>query len=334
MSVLSKSSGTRLAFALFLLLIVMLFALKAGSVTLSWSEFASLLFHPFSANEMQRLVVFQLRLPRILFAALVGAALALSGTAMQALFRNPLAEPGLVGISAGAAAGTVLALTLGFTGLLWTGVAGFAGGLMAIATAYVLGRKFAGLAGMLLAGIAINACAMSVVSLMITYASDSQLRSFTFWSLGSLTRANWRWVMAMLPWTLFWSCVICFKWRVLNALLIGEREAHHLGFDLIKTRRIMMVAIALLVGPLIAVTGGVAFVGLVIPHMIRMRMGSDHRLLLPMSALIGATALVLADWLSRVVVLPAELPVGVVTSMVGGPYFLWMLARLRKTGSE
>lgn len=327
MSDLFKSRAARLSIAFLLLLLVLLLALKAGAVALSWSEFLSLLLHPFSAEELQRMVVFQLRLPRILFAALVGGALALSGTAMQALFRNPLAEPGLVGLSAGAAFGTVLALSMGLSGLFWTGVAGFSGGLLAMTVAYFLGRRFTGLAGMLLAGMAINACAMSFVSLMITYASDAQLRSFSFWSLGSLTRANWTMVSALLPWTLLWSAIICYHWKVLNALLLGEREAHHLGFDLLRTRRIMIASIALLVGPLVAVTGGVAFVGLVVPHLLRLRVGADHRLLLPLSALVGATVLVLADWLSRVVVLPAELPVGVVTSLVGGPFFLWLLAR-------
>lgn len=326
--------SVRLIIALLALLLVMLFALKAGAVAVSWPEFLSLLLQPSSSDELQRLVVFQLRLPRILFAAVVGSALALSGASMQALFRNPLAEPGLVGLSAGAAFGTVLALSIGLSGLFWIGMAGFAGGLLALAIAYHLGRRFEGLAGILLAGVAINACAMSIVSVLITYASDAQLRSYSFWSLGSLTRANWTLIGLLLPWTFIWSCVICFHWRVLNALLIGEREAHHLGFDLVRTRRIMMLSIALLVGPLIAVTGGVAFVGLIVPHLLRMRAGSDHRLLLPLSALVGAIVLVLADWLSRVVVLPAELPVGVVTSLVGGPYFLWLLARIRNVGSN
>lgn len=323
------SRSARLIVALISLMVVLLFALKGGAVALTWADYFSLLTRPFASDELQRMVVFQLRLPRILFAALVGGALALSGTAMQALFRNPLAEPGLVGLSAGAAFGTVLALSAGLSGLIWIGLAGFAGGLVAMMIAYALGRRFQGLAGMLLAGVAINACAMSVVSLLITYASDAQLRSYSFWSLGSLTRANWSVVGLLLPWTLLWSCVICFHWRVLNALLIGEREAHHLGFDLTRIRGIMMVSIALLVGPLIAVTGGIAFVGLVVPHLLRMRFGSDHRLLLPMSALVGAIVLVLADWLSRVVVLPAELPVGVVTSLFGGPFFLWLLMRMK-----
>ena len=320
-----------LLLALTILCVVALAALKSGAIPISWSELYSLLFHSAEGDAFQRSVVFQLRLPRIMFAMIVGSALAVSGTAMQALFRNPLAEPGLIGLSAGAALGAVLALMLGFGSLLITGLAGFLGALAATLVAYLLGKKYSGLAGLLLAGIAINACAMSLVSLMITFASDSQLRSFAFWSMGSLTRASWPGVMFLLPWTMLWTFVICRQWRVLNALLLGEREAYHLGFDLVRVRRIMILAIAMLVGPLVAVTGGVAFVGLVVPHILRMRVGADHRLLLPLSCLAGATTLLLADWLARVIVLPGELPVGVVTSLIGGPFFLWLLTRGKQT---
>lgn len=310
-----------------LLLLVALIALKSGAVSVSWYEFFSLLFQPAETDSFQRSVVLQLRLPRVLFAMIVGAALALSGAAMQALFRNPLAEPGLIGLSAGAALGAVSALTLGFSGLLATGTAGFIGALVATLIAYLLGKRYPGVAGLLLAGIAINACAMSLVSLMISFASDAQLRSYSFWSMGSLTRASWSGIWVLLPWTLFWSFVVFSQWRALNALLLGEREAHHLGFDLNRIRRLLTLAVALLVGPLVAVTGGVAFIGLVVPHIVRMRVGSDHRLLLPLSCIVGAITLVLADWLARIVVLPAELPVGVVTSLVGSPFFLWLLIR-------
>lgn len=310
-----------------LLVVIDLIALKSGAVAVSWREFFSLLFQSADADAFQRSIVFQLRMPRLVFAMIVGAALAVSGTAMQALFRNPLAEPGLIGLSAGAALGAVLVLMLGFGSLIITGLAGFLGALLATLIAYILGRKYPGAAGLLLAGIAINASAMSLVSLMITFASDAQLRSFVFWSMGSLTRANWTSVMLLLPWTVFWSTIICLRWRVLNALLLGEREAHHLGFDLKRTRKTMILSVAMLVGPLVAVTGGVAFVGLIVPHMLRMRVGADHRLLLPLSCLVGAITLVLADWLARVVIVPAELPVGVITSLVGGPFFLWLLTR-------
>jgi iron complex transport system permease protein len=274
-------------------------------------------------------VLFELRLPRVLFAIIVGGALALSGAVMQALFRNPLAEPTLIGISAGASLGAVTALLLGFGSLLSTGLAGFAGATLATVAAYLVGRRIPGVAGLLLAGIAINAFALSLVSLLITFASDTQFRSFAFWSLGSLTRASWSSLVWLLPWSVLLSLLLVLRWRVLNALLLGEREAQHLGFDLKRVRLELIFGICLLVGPLVAVTGGIAFIGLVMPHVVRMWLGADHRLLLPMSWIGGAVALLLADGLARLVVMPAELPVGVITSLVGGPFFLWLLLSRR-----
>ena len=302
-------------------------SLKAGGLALSWSEFFSLLLGHQASDPVMRTVLFELRLPRVLFAVIVGGALALSGAVMQALFRNPLAEPTLIGISAGASLGAVSALLLGFGGLLYTGLAGFVGAIIATFAAYLVGRRYPGVAGLLLAGIAINAFALSLVSLLVTFASDAQFRSFAFWSLGSLTRASWSSLVWLLPWSVLLSLWLCTRWRVLNALLLGERETHHLGFDLVRVRRELITVICLLVGPLIAVTGGVAFIGLVVPHVLRLWRGADHRLLLPLSWVGGAIALLLADGLARLVIVPAELPVGVITSLVGGPFFLWLLLR-------
>jgi iron complex transport system permease protein len=304
-----------------------LIALRAGAVAMSWSDFFALLLGRESVDPLLQTVLFELRLPRILFAIIVGGALALSGTVMQALFRNPLAEPTLIGISAGASLGAVTALMLGFGSVLASGFAGFAGAIIATSSAYLIGRRYPGVAGLLLAGIAINAFALSLVSVLITFASDAQFRSFTFWSLGSLTRASWSGLVWLLPWSVLISLWLVARWRVLNALLLGEREALHLGFALNRVRRELIIAICLLVGPLVAVTGGIAFIGLLMPHILRRWLGADHRLLLPMSWIGGAVALLLADGLARLVVMPAELPVGVITSLVGGPFFLWLLMR-------
>ncbi|MFY9138254.1 MAG: iron ABC transporter permease [Zwartia sp.] len=306
---------------------LMLIALRAGAVDMPWSDFFALLLGREVADPLMQTVLFELRLPRVLFAIIVGGALALSGAVMQALFRNPLAEPTLIGISAGASLGAVTALLLGFGGLLVGGLAGFAGAVMATFAAYWIGRRYPGVAGLLLAGIAINAFALSLVSVLITFASDAQFRSFSFWSLGSLTRASWSGLVWLLPWSVVISLWLVARWRVLNALLLGEREALHLGFALNRVRRELIIAICLLIGPLVAVTGGIAFIGLVMPHVLRLWLGADHRLLLPMSWIGGAMALLLADGLARLVVMPAELPVGVITSLVGGPFFLWLLLR-------
>jgi iron complex transport system permease protein len=295
-----------------------------------WSELFSVVGFGSDLDSFKRSVFLELRLPRVLFAAVAGGALALSGAVMQALFRNPLAEPGLVGISAGASLGVVLSLLLGFSSTLFTGLAGFAGAMLATLSAYGLGRRYPGVAGLLLAGIAINATMLSLVSLVTTFISESQFRSFGFWSLGSLARASWDHVGWLMPWALLCSVLLCSQWRVLNALLLGEREAHHLGFDIARARRNLILLIALLVGPLVAATGGIAFIGLVIPHILRRWIGADHRALLPLSWIAGAIALVLADWIARIVVIPAELPVGVITSLIGGPFFIALLLRTAK----
>jgi len=312
------------------LLIIMLLALKSGAVPMRWSELFSVVGFGSDLDSFKRSVFLELRLPRVLFAAVAGGALALSGAVMQALFRNPLAEPGLVGISAGASLGVVLSLLLGFSSTWFTGLAGFAGAMLATLSAYGLGRRYPGVAGLLLAGIAINATMLSLVSLVTTFISESQFRSFGFWSLGSLARASWDHVGWLMPWALLCSVLLCSQWRVLNALLLGEREAHHLGFDIARARRNLILLIALLVGPLVAATGGIAFIGLVIPHILRRWIGADHRALLPLSWIAGAIALVLADWIARIVVIPAELPVGVITSLIGGPFFIALLLRTAK----
>ena len=325
-------AGRRVALlsgAILILFCLTLLSLRAGAVDVSWSDFFALISGRETGDPILQTVLFELRLPRVLFAIIVGGALALSGAVMQALFRNPLAEPTLIGISSGASLGAVAALLFGFGSVLATGLAGFTGAMVATVAAYLVGRRMPGVAGLLLAGIAINAFALSVVSLLITFTSDTQFRSFAFWSLGSLTRASWSSLVWLLPWSVLLSLWLVLRWRVLNALLLGEREAQHLGFDLKRVRLELIFGICLLVGPLVAVTGGIAFIGLVMPHVVRLWLGADHRLLLPMSWVGGAAALLLADGLARLVLMPAELPVGVITSLVGGPFFLWLLLSRR-----
>jgi len=321
-------AGRRVALlsgAVVVLFCLALLSLRAGAVEVPWSDFFALISGREAGDPILQTVLYELRLPRVLFAIIVGGALAVSGAVMQALFRNPLAEPTLIGISSGASLGAVTALLFGFGSVLATGLAGFAGAMIATVAAYLVGRRMPGVAGLLLAGIAINAFALSVVSLLITFTSDTQFRSFAFWSLGSLTRASWSSLVWLLPWSVLLSLWLVMRWRVLNALLLGEREAQHLGFDLKRVRLELIFGICLLVGPLVAVTGGIAFIGLVMPHVVRLWLGADHRLLLPLSWIGGAAALLLADGLARLMVMPAELPVGVITSLVGGPFFLWLL---------
>jgi iron complex transport system permease protein len=310
------------------LAVVGLAASASGAVSIPLRELPGLLWHAATPRtELWRNVLFDIRMPRVVFAFVAGAALAVSGAAMQALFRNPLAEPGLIGISAGGALGAVAAIVLTSGGFQLVAPAAFAGSLAATLCAYVLGRRVPGVAGLLLAGIAINAVAGSMIGLITFLANDAQLRDITFWTMGSLAGANWRLLAFLGPWTLLMSWWLMRQWRVMNALLLGEREAQHLGYALRRVRAQLVLACALIVGPLVAATGGIGFVGLVVPHLVRMTLGANHRWLLPACVLAGALALTLADWLSRVAVVPAELPIGLVTSLVGGPFFLWLLAR-------
>ncbi len=334
-----RASADRITPSLALLLLALavivaaLAASSSGAVRIPLTELPALLWGtPAPGGELWRKVLIDIRLPRVLFALVAGAALAVSGAAIQALFRNPLAEPGLIGVSAGGALGAVGAIVLTSGGFWILAPAAFAGSLLATFCAYALGRRVPGVAGLLLAGIAINAVAGAAIGLFTYVANDTQLRDLTFWSMGSLAGANWTLLAFLGPWVLLVSLWLMRQWRVMNALLLGEREAQHLGYALRRVRAGLVLACALIVGPLVAATGGIAFVGLVVPHLVRMTLGANHRWLLPACVLGGALVLALADWLSRVAVAPAELPIGLVTSLVGGPFFLWLLARGRRRG--
>ncbi|EFF73466.1 FecCD family ABC transporter permease [Achromobacter piechaudii] len=313
------------------LALAMLGAIAHGAVAIPLRDLPALLWGaPTPDNALWRNVLIDIRLPRVLFAAVTGAGLAISGAAMQALFRNPLAEPGLIGISAGGSLGAVAAIVLTSGGFWITAPSAFAGSLLATMCAYAVGRRVPGVAGLLLAGVAITATSFSVIGLFTFVATDAQLRDLTFWNMGSLGGANWTILAFLGPWVLLMSVWLISQWRVMNALLLGEREAQHLGYALGRVRAQLVLASALIVGPLVAATGTIVFVGLVVPHLVRMTLGANHRWLLPATVLAGALALVLADWMARTVVVPAELPIGLVTGLVGGPFFLWLLARGRR----
>ncbi|WP_018747730.1 FecCD family ABC transporter permease [Chitiniphilus shinanonensis] len=304
-------------------------AAASGAVDIPWTALPRLLFGDAATPDemLWHSVLWQVRLPRVLFAIVCGGGLALAGVAMQALFRNPLAEPGLIGISAGGSLGAVAAIVLGFQQFTVLAPAAFVGALGATLLAYRLGRMQQGMASLLLAGVAINAICWALIGLFTYLADDTQLRSLTFWNLGSLAGASWPLLAFLGPWTLLMSVLLLRHWRAMNALLLGEREAQHLGFALRPLRRRMVILTALLVGPLVAATGTIGFIGLVVPHLVRLTLGADHRWLLPNALVAGALALTLADWLARIVVIPSELPIGIVTALVGGPFFLWLLTR-------
>ncbi len=295
------------------------------------------------SGEAGEAVLLGIRLPRVLLGLATGAGLSVAGAALQGLFRNPLADPQLIGISGGAAlasagtivfgAGLMAALPAVLAAWVLPGVA-FLGALAVTSLVYAIAWRRDGLdiATLLLAGVAINALTMAGLGLLSFLGDDQQLRQLSLWLLGSLAAAPWRQVLPVLPIMLFALIATLRQARALNGLLLGESEAFHLGIAVERVKRRLVVLCALTAGTAVALTGMIAFVGLVVPHLIRLVLGPDHRTLLPASALLGASLLLLADLVSRLAVLPAELPVGVVTAFGGAPFFLWLLLRRRAGG--
>jgi iron complex transport system permease protein len=274
------------------------------------------------------IIVGQIRLPRVLLAAMVGAILASSGAAMQGLFRNPLADPSLIGVTAGASLGASITIaTGGASSLALISGGAFAGGLLAVLLVYRLAASAGGtsVTTMLLAGIAITALAGAVGNLLVFHADSEVLRRISLWRMGGLEGADpLRLGLAALACLLVAGGLPLFAGS-LNALLLGESEARYLGIDVERTKTLLVLLVALGVGVAVALAGTIAFVGLVVPHLVRLLIGPDHRRLLPATALAGGILLVVADTLARVVLAPVELPVGIVTALVGVPFFLSLL---------
>lgn len=291
-------------------------------------------------NLRDSVVILEIRLPRAILGVLIGAALAVSGAVMQGLFRNPLADPGLVGVSAGASLGAISVIVLGGTslaplasifGVYSLPFAAFIGGLASTLLLYGIAtrRGQTSVATMLLAGIALGAMANAFSGLLVYLADDRQLRDLTFWGLGSLAGATWVKIAAAGPIILLGLAAAPFIARGLNGLALGEATAGHLGIPVQRVKLAAILTVALTVGASVAVSGGIGFVGIVVPHLLRLLIGPDNRYLLPASALLGASLLLLADSVARTIVAPAELPIGIVTAAVGAPFFLWILLRRR-----
>ncbi|MDX6695490.1 MAG: heme transport system permease protein [Blastocatellia bacterium] len=330
-----------------LLLVVAFLAVDKGAVEISLLQCLSIigrrvgLHLPWQFTAQQEATLLYIRLPRVTLGLIVGAGLGVSGAAMQGLFRNPLADPSLIGISSGAALAATMVVIIGdavafslppVLQLFVFPFAAFAGALVTTMLVYRL-ATIAGqtiVATLLLAGIAINALAQAFSGFLTFYATDTQIRSLTFWKLGSLGGATWTSVLVAAPFVLLPLLLFPRLARPLNALLLGESEAGHLGFDVERVKRLVVVMVALVVGVGVALTGLIGFVGLVVPHLLRLMIGPDHRALLPGSALLGASLLVGADLVARTVVAPAELPIGILTAITGAPFFLWLLLRDRK----
>ncbi len=340
----NRSHLARLVIAVLalLLILIFLFSLASGASDASvWRLVLALSgIAPEQLDALDRIVVLDIRLPRAVLGMLIGAALAVSGAIMQGLFRNPLADPGIVGLTAGASLGAVSFIVLGSTTLATvTAILGiYAVPLGAvfgcIVTTILLYRVSTrhgatSVATMLLAGIALGAMAEAFRGVLVFWSDDNQLRDITFWSLGSLAGATWTKVLAAGPIIVTVLLTSPLMARNLNAMALGEAPARHLGVRVQRFKNLAIIAIAAYVGAAVAVSGGIGFVGIIVPHLLRLLIGPDHRYLLPAAALLGAILLLLADSIARQIVAPAELPIGIVTAAIGAPFFLWILLRKR-----
>ena len=324
-----------------ILVIVLLCAIAFGAVSILPSEMFSSLKHFFTGKEPANIyeaVFLQLRLPRVLLCAIAGAVLASSGVLMQGLFRNPIVEPGLVGTSAGAAFGSSIVFVLAagispqlksFVGPFLVPIFAFAGGLLATYIVYSFAKTAGKISAtsLLLVGVAINAAGLSGTGFMSYIARDPQARSITFWNLGTFSGASW--VQVLITFVVASSVLlVAFKAsKQLNALLIGDEEAAYLGTDTNKLKKRILILNTAMVAVVTAFAGVISFVGLIVPHIVRLLIGSDNKKVLPASMICGAIVLTVADMAARLLLAPAEIPIGIITSLVGAPIFIVLLKK-------
>ncbi|MEP5762269.1 MAG: iron ABC transporter permease [Litoreibacter sp.] len=291
-------------------------------------------------SQLEQVVLWDIRAPRLILGIAVGASLAVSGAVMQGLFRNPLADPGLIGVSAGAGLGAIIAIVASSmlpawltatTGNFLLPLAAFLGGWGSTILLYRVATRGGrtSVATMLLAGIALGALAGALSGILVYMADDDQLRDLTFWGLGSLAGASWAKVAAALPIIVLAIGGAFSLGAGLNGLALGEATAHHIGIPVQRMKNVAILTVAAATGAAVAVSGGIGFIGIVVPHLLRLWTGPDHRTLLLNAALLGAIVLIVADMISRVIIAPAELPIGIVTAVLGSPVFLWILLRRR-----
>ncbi len=328
-----------------LLVIIFFVSLSIGQVVIPVKDIVFILlnktglFGTFSVNEVFDTVLWSIRLPRLVMTVLIGAALAISGAVLQGLFRNPLVEPGLIGVSSGSALGMVIFIVFGSSWIsLNTGVGNFmvplisfGGGLAATLLVMKISEQVGktNIAVLILGGVAVNALAAALIGFAIFYADENQLRTFTFWTLGDLGGASWEKLWIAAPILMLTSAWLLTYSNELNAIAVGESEAFHMGVNVEQVKIFIIILCALAVGVSVSLSGVIGFVGLVVPHLIRVTFHSDNRLVLPASIIGGPILLIIADLLSRTVVAPAELPIGVVTGLIGAPVFILLLVRAK-----
>ncbi len=283
----------------------------------------------FELNESQQAILFDIRLPRILVGACVGASLAVAGASLQSLLRNPLAEPYLLGVSNGAALGTMLAFVFFAQNEFARPVMAFAGASLATFAVYQMAKSRTGMntERLVLAGVIVTTFLSSIIVLLTSLLDAAKLRSFTFWLLGDLSQATKNGFYLTLIVSVIGTIILSSQAKALNLMMIGERDAFDFGVEVKKTRLIVFGTASALVGISVAASGSVGYVGLIVPHLVRLAIGSDNRLVVPFSAIVGAIFVVLADTIARVAIAPRELPVGAITALVGAPLFIYLLKR-------
>ncbi len=324
------------------LLLACVLAVGTGAVRVPPASLLRLLAHGLGFRtvalppDMQVNIILYIRLPRIIAAMLVGSALAMGGVAMQGLFRNPMASPDILGVSTGASLGAVIAVNTGLFAFsaIFLPLLAILGALLAAGLIYLI-SSYKGKTSLLfvvLAGLAISSLFNGLVSAILLFSQHYEVSQFIFWTMGGLEGRMWKHVTLPLPVLLPGLALLLFFTRELNLFTLGEESAHSLGMHVERTKRIILAVTAVVTGMAIAIAGPVGFVGLLVPHLFRLLVGPDHRLLLPVSALGGALFLVICDLLGRVVIPPFEIRVGIITAVAGSPYFLYLIIRYQRRG--
>jgi iron complex transport system permease protein len=317
------------------LALALLLSLAIGSVFISPKELWDVILG--HGSEISTSILWKIRFPRTILIALTGAALAGSGATYQGLFRNPLADPFLIGIASGAGLGAVIAMSIhwpySFWGLMAIPMAAFLAALLTIFIVYSLARvgQTIPTTNLILAGVAFSSFATSLTSFLMI-RSTSEVRRALGWLLGGATQNNWTAILAMLPYLLIGIGILLFSGHALNLLQFGDDQAQQLGLNVTRTKRILLIATSLTTASAVAFSGIIGFIGLIVPHLIRLWFGPDYKRLLPLSILGGATALLVSDIIARVIIAPQEIPVGIITALVGAPFFLWVLRRSKNQG--
>tara|TARA_B100001029_G_C15061291_1_gene458702 strand:+ start:1434 stop:2483 length:1050 start_codon:yes stop_codon:yes gene_type:complete len=333
-SFVSKNQILLISFLSLSMLFFSMLAITFGSYGLSVIDF----FFG-KTSEIQNTVLTEIRLPRVVLSGLAGASLGISGAALQGLFRNPLADPGLIGVSAGAALGATLMIVIGgdifsqsSLGVFFIPLAAIAGSSLVILMLYFMTKGFGyeGVTYMLLVGIAINAIAGVGIGILTYISSDAELRSLTFWTMGSFGGVTWPLLTPVILIISFAIFIMVPFSRQLDLLQLGEPEAYRLGVDIQKLKYTIILTCAASVGASVALSGMIGFVGLIVPHLTRLLGGVNHNYVLPGSALMGAALMIIADLIARIIIQPAELPIGLITSAIGSPFFLWLIFKIKK----